>query len=339
MSEQTSRRSFLSKTVMGAAGVGAAFGLEEKILSAALDGGASQTPKPKTDIAPGSLPKGKIGKVNVSRLFLGGNLIGGWAHSRDLLYVSNLFKAYNTEEKVFQTLELAEQCGINTVLLDPRDWEVALKYKQQRGGKIQSMICIFPDKDRSKMRDQIRQLVDRGADMLYTHGELTDRQTMEGAVDVLGDAMRLIKAQGVPAGIGSHSLETPIACEKNKVDAEFYVKTFHQDRYWSATPKENREEWCWYKGGGGDHQKHHDNMWCLDPEKTATFMESVNKPWVAFKVMAAGAIHPRMAFSHAYMNGADFVVAGMFDFQVEQDTKIAIETLGKIKNRKRPWCA
>jgi hypothetical protein len=40
-------------------------------------------------------------------------LIGGWAHSRDLTYVSSLFKAYNTEAKIFETLELAEQCGIN----------------------------------------------------------------------------------------------------------------------------------------------------------------------------------------------------------------------------------
>ena len=40
--------------------------------------------------------------------------------------------------------------------------------------------------------------------------------------------------------------------------------------------------------------------------------------------MAAGAIHPQMAFTHAYRHGADFIVAGMFDFQVEQDAKIAI---------------
>ena len=47
-------------------------------------------------------------------------------------------------------------------------------------------------------------------------------------------------------------------------------------------------------------------------------MAKVNKPWVAFKVMAAGAIKPQIAFSYAYRNGADFVIAGMFDFQVEQ---------------------
>ena len=180
MPEKTDRRSFLNKTLLGAAGVGAACSLEERILLAAprtTAPSSSETPAP--DIAPGSMPTGKIGNVTISRLFLGGNLIGGWAHSRDLLYVSHLFKAYNTEAKVFQTLELAEQCGINTVLLDPRDWDVALKYRQQRGGKIQAMVCIFPDKDKAKMRDQIKQLVDKGAE-LAVHPRRDDGPAHDG---------------------------------------------------------------------------------------------------------------------------------------------------------------
>ena len=96
--------------------------IEEKTLAAAMQDGtaqAGQAEKPKTDIPPGSLPCGKIGNVSLSRLFIGGNLIGGWAHSRDLMYASKLFTSYNTEAKVFETLELAQACGINTIQLDP----------------------------------------------------------------------------------------------------------------------------------------------------------------------------------------------------------------------------
>ena len=52
-------------------------------------------------------------------------------------------------------------------------------------------------------------------------------------------------------------------------------------------------------------------------------MRTVNKPWIAYKVMAAGAIHPQEGFRYAFENGADFICAGMFDFQVREDTIIA----------------
>ena len=48
-------------------------------------------------------------------------------------------------------------------------------------------------------------------------------------------------------------------------------------------------------------------------------------------------INPRIALPYAYRNGADFVIAGMFDFQVETDVKIAVSGLQKLKNRNRPW--
>ena len=66
-------------------------------------------------------------------------------------------------------------------------------------------------------------------------------------------------------------------------------------------------------------------------------MKDVEKPWIAFKVMAAGAIPPHRAFPHAFRNGADFVLAGMFDFQVEDDVRTAIDSIARAKDRKRPW--
>ena len=60
---------------------------------------------------------GKIGSVEFSGLMLGGNLISGYAHSRDLGYVGELMKRYNTEARIIQTLELAESHGINAINL------------------------------------------------------------------------------------------------------------------------------------------------------------------------------------------------------------------------------
>jgi hypothetical protein len=337
--DKSDRRTFLNKTLLGAAGVGAAYGLEEKILLAAVEDGSAQTERPKPSIDPKRMPYAKVGKISISRIVIGGNLIGGWAHGRDLIYLSRLFKSYNTDEKVFETLEMAEQCGINTIQIDPACFGVIQKYVRERKSKIQTMVCMTPDADESKMRTQIKGLIDKGATMLYTHGGVTDPLARDGRIDVLAKALDLIHQQNVPAGIGGHSLEVPIACEKAKLPVDYYVKTLHMDRYWSATPKENRKEFCWCMGESPDHDEYHDNMFCLDAEKTAEFMGTVEKPWVAFKVMAAGAIHPRMGFSHAFRNGADIILAGMFDFQVEEDVKIAIEAVEKTQNRKRPWRA
>ncbi len=80
-------------------------------------------------------------------------------------------------------------------------------------------------------------------------------------------------------------------------------------------------------------------MWCTNPEQVIEFMRTVKKPWIAFKVLAAGAIHPRNGFRFAFENGADFVNVGMFDFQVREDAVLARDIIGEVvgKARARPW--
>ncbi len=352
MSEKSDRRCFLARGIVGAASLGMAASLEERILLAAMEEGqaqpgkepAAETPrpspqqKPLTDIQPGSLPCGKIAGIPVSRLIIGGNLIGGWAHSRDLMYVSRLFREYNTEAKVFQTLDLAMACGVNAIQLDPACWDVISKYNRLRNPKIQTIVCVPLLEDKAKMKEVIQRQIDMDATFIYSHGGVTDNHFMHGGkIDVVAQMVDLIHSQKVPAGVGSHSLQIPMACERDKIPVDFYMKTFHMDRYWSATPKEHRKEYDWMMPNAGDHNANNDAMWCNNPEETAEFMEKVEKPWLAFKVLAAGAINPQVGFPYAFRNGADFVVAGMFDFQVEADVRIAIEAVQKATDRKRPW--
>jgi len=77
----------------------------------------------------------------------------------------------------------------------------------------------------------------------------------------------------------------------------------------------------------------------LDPQRTIAFMQGVQKPWIAFKVLAAGAIRPESGFPHAFQNGADFICVGMFDFQVEQDVALVRKVMPRIRNRAREWRA
>jgi hypothetical protein len=116
-------------------------------------------------------------------------------------------------------------------------------------------------------------------------------------------------------------LAVPAACEKAGLKPDFYMKTFNSKKYWSAGPKEKL-----------------DNMWEESPQETLAFMQEMEKPWIAYKVLGAGAIHPREGFRYAFENGADFLCVGMFDFQIAEDVKIAQDALSRSAMRNRPWC-
>jgi hypothetical protein len=66
-------------------------------------------------------------------------------------------------------------------------------------------------------------------------------------------------------------------------------------------------------------------------------MKTLPQPWIAFKVLAAGAIKPKEGFRYAFENGADFVCAGMYDFQMVGNVNLAGEILASEIKRDRPW--
>jgi hypothetical protein len=268
-----------------------------------------------------AFPTGKIGTLAVSRLICGGNLISGFAHSRDLMYVSPLLKRYFTDEKVLETLALCAAHGLNTMILrvDDDTLRMVREFRAQ-GGKLQWIAqATLPSGDRWA---DIRQAVDAGAVGCYVHGGVGDSCVAEGRVDLLGEAVEFIRAQGVVAGLAGHDLAVPRACERAGLRPDFYMKTFNSKRYWSAGPLPRN-----------------DSVWEETPEQTRNFMADVEIPWIAYKVLGAGAIHPDQGFRYAYENGADFLCVGMFDFQVAEDVQIARRAIALAQSRPRSWCA
>ncbi|HVV72437.1 MAG TPA: twin-arginine translocation signal domain-containing protein [Verrucomicrobiae bacterium] len=324
----SSRRNFLktSATVAAAAPLVASF--EEYALRAH---GAEAVLPPAAGSLPDALPMGKIGNVRISRLICGGNLINGYAHSRDLMYVSPLLKHYFTEEKIMETWKLCEQHGINTMIHHPADAQAMAWYTQYRskGGHIQYLAQIGPSKD--DLKADVKQAKEAGAVGVFLLGNLSDAWTRDGDVQLIGELLSIIKGHGLIAGVAAHELRTVAAVEKAGFAPDFYLKTLHDTNYWSRRrPDQTKEVIDNYAT---------DNYWCMDPKETIAYMSELRRPWIAYKVLAAGAIHPRAGFRHAFENGADFIAAGMFDFQVAEDVAIAGEVLKSTDNREREWFA
>ena len=264
----------------------------------------------------GQVPKGKIGKVELSRLILGGNLIGGWAHARDLVYVSPLVQNYHTREKIYETFRLAEACGINTFLTNPILFPAITDYWKEEGGKIQ----FISDCGGRTLAEGIKTSIDHGACACYLHGSRSDGAVAREDFDQIEQGLELIRRNGLPAGIGAHRLETVKACVERGYKPDFWMKTLHHTDYWSA-----------------QHPTERKNIWCRKPDETAAFMSELEQPWIGFKTLAAGAIQPQVGFKYAFDNGADFICVGMFDFQIVQDANIALGVLDGDLDRQRPW--
>ncbi len=110
------RRSFIIKAILASAAAPfVGLSVEERSLLASVKREPVEQ-LPGDDI--GNLQTGKIGDVKISRLICGGNLVAGYAHARDLIYTNSLFKQYFTDEKIMETLQLSEENGINTVVLN-----------------------------------------------------------------------------------------------------------------------------------------------------------------------------------------------------------------------------
>jgi hypothetical protein len=321
------RRHFLKTSLAASVGLPLVRSLEEHALlgrEAAAAEAAPAGPLP-------TMPLGTIGKIKISRLICGGNLISGYAHSRDLIDMSNFLKQYFTDEKIMETWARCEQCGINTMICYPEDKhaiEVYCKYRDQGGG-IQYLAQIAPRKD--DLKGAVKHAVDSGAVGAFLVGNQGDAWTRDGSVGLIGELITSIKEHGLISGVAGHELRTPMAVEKAGIEPDFYMKTLHSMDYWSKRRPDQTKEVIDNYGI--------DNYWCMDPEETVQYMKTIRRPWIAYKVLAAGAIHPRDGFKHAFQNGADFAVVGMFDFQVAEDVKVACEVLSGSLDRKRAWLA
>ncbi len=319
MKNRLSRRDFVRASL--AASVAIPLGTNAKA------GAAEPARLPQS--AGATLPTGRIGEVQISRLIIGGNQISGYAHARDLPYVSALMRRYNTPEKIRLLLELAERNGVTAINSWVMDDNTPIFDHWKNGGKMKWISQARLDGNGGFT--QLQKAIDQGASAVHLTGDTGEKLLDEGKFDKVSEAVGFIRARKRAAGVGAHDLRVIVECERRKLDCDFYVKTLHTNDYFTGP-----------KPGDPDRLGKNDNSWCSDAQAVIDVFAKITKPWIAFKSLAAGAIMPRQAFPFALIGGADFLLVGMFDWQVEENVKLFRQEFslaaGPNSKRSRRWC-
>lgn len=314
-----SRRDFIKASLLASSALPlAAAASTTAVAAAAATAGGTQE----------SIPCGNIAGRAFTRLMMGGNLIAGWAHSRDLSYVSTLMRRYNTPAKIRETLELGERLGITAINTWVMDDNSQIFDHWKAGGKMNWFAQVRLDTGGGFT--QIQKAIDQGAVGIHLTGDICDSLLKQNQFDKVGETIRFIKSQKRIAGVAAHGLDVILECERRKLDVDFYQKTLHSHEYFTGP-----------KSGDTSSIGANDNYWCNDPQAVIDAFARIDKPWIAFKILAAGAIPPRAAFPYAFNNGADFILVGMFDWQVEENVKLANRVLRVVTSsdskRTRAW--
>jgi len=237
-----------------------------------------------TPLPAGQLPAIRLGGVEVSRLLLGSNPFFGFAHKKD--DTGKRMRAFYTDERVMAVLDEAADHGITAVWTPCYDHWIRLWNRyQERGGKLKIWVGQ-PDPKPELMKSAITACAKNGGRAICIQGERIDQQVQAGRWDVVRDWLEHIKSYGLPAGMATHRPQTHLMAEERGMPTDFYHQCVYQPENYS--------------------QK------CL--ELALATIRKLNKPVVAYKVLAAGRIRPETAFTRlfAHLKPKDGLCVGVF---------------------------
>lgn len=242
----------------------------------------------------------EIADHRITRLICAGNPFGGYAHAGEFKYVSTLMKHYFTPEKIAETLHRCLQCGINTALTSVLDHILeGLELSEKRAGRrIQWIAQIPPDRTRGGdyvkyAEDHIRLAAKHKAICAFIQGGQTQKLFEAGQADLLRRFIDLIRELGMTPGVCAHVPWCIERAEELDLGAEFYMLTINRVGYV-----------------------------CEDPAAASRIIQSIDKPFIGFKVLGGARDDPESGFKHAFDAGADFIAVGMFDFQVKENAEL-----------------
>jgi hypothetical protein len=254
----TTRREFLHQ----AAGLAA--------LGAAPTTGAEPTAK-----AEPLLPTVKLGPHSITRLIIGGNPIYGYSHFNRLL--SQHQTDYHTPERVQALLKRCELAGLNCWQNSYAERTLSDLDRYRAAGGTMHWLCLGkPDWDQNP--DRIDDAAKRKPIGIAPHGALADRLHREQKFGVLTDLLKRIRDQGVLVGLSAHNPALVELAEEKGWNVDYYMCCLY---YRTRSPQE-------YRKLLGDDLPLGEIYLPSDPPRMFKVVQSVKKPCLVYKVLAAG---------------------------------------------------
>jgi hypothetical protein len=264
-----------------------------------------------------TLPVVEIGGCHVSRLIVGGNPFSAISHQsaeRD-----REMRHWYTGRRIKETLRQCEDAGINTFCgrADNHVMRLLTEYWDEGGG-IQWLAQTAPE--RRSLEENIRQVARAGAKAIYIQGGTVDQAMEKREIEGLRGPLELIHELGCAAGIAGHNPESHLRAAELGLPTDFHMVCFY-----NLTGRR----------GKIDVADPDERFSLKDPPKAVECIRALEKPCLAYKILAAGRRDPREAFTYTYENirPIDAAVIGVFPKdnpnQVADDVQMVMEVLGQ----------
>jgi hypothetical protein len=285
---------------------------------------AADEPSAKSNL----LPTIKLGDHSITRLILGGNPVYGYSHFNKIF--SQSMVDWHTPEKVVELLKRCEKAGINT-------WQNSYAERtledvdrvREAGVKFNWLLLGKPDWDQHPER--IADAAKRKPIGIAPHGALAEKLHRQNKLNVLKDILKRIRDQGVLVGLSGHNPAVIELAEEKGWDVDYYMCCL----YYLTRPRAEYQKLL------GSDLPLGEIYLPTDPPRMFKVIQSVKKPCLAYKVLAAGRrvnspTEVRKCFADALANikPTDAMIVGMyqqFGDQVGENAALVRELCAKSR--------
>ena len=238
----------------------------------------------------------KIGGLEVSRLTLGSNPFSGFSHQgprrdREMIH-------YHTCARIKETIRDAESLGINTVIAraDFHMLRVLLEHWDE-GGTVRWFGQTCPEV--ATPERCLERVAGAGGPACHIHGGYADHLLATGRAAELIPSVQFARKLGLVIGLAGHNPDTFRWAEEHGLDVDYYMCAY----YWSIDRTDSPEHMS------SDEEVFDD----VDREAMTELIQSLSKPVIHYKVLAAGRNDPADAFAYVAdkMRPTDAVCIGI----------------------------